>query len=54
MPTLRDYAMRCRRLALTVRSDTVREHLLVMATQMEADAARHERAEAAKIDREAG
>jgi len=53
MPTLRDYAERCRQLALSVRSDAVREHLLAMARQMEGEAARLERKRNASTEREA-
>jgi len=54
MPTLRQYAEQCRRLALTTRSEAMRDRLLVMAHEMDRDAAQRERQEAAETDREAG
>lgn len=54
MPSLKDYAERCRRLALTVRSDAVREQLLLLARRIEQQAAKRERQPAAIPDRLAG
>jgi len=53
MPTLRDYAERCRQLALSVRSDAVREHLLAMAREMEREATRLEHRRDTNTEREA-
>lgn len=54
MPRLRVVAQRCRRLALTVRSDAAREKLLALATEMERQAAANDRALAAETHRQAG
>jgi hypothetical protein len=54
MPTLREFAERCRRLALVARSDAVREHLLALARDLERRAGANDRAAAAETDREVG
>jgi hypothetical protein len=41
--SLRDLAGRCRKLALTVRSEAVRQHLIAMARQIEREAGAVER-----------
>jgi hypothetical protein len=54
MPTLRQLAERCRRLALVARSDAIRDHLLALARDMERRAGANDRASAAETDRRAG
>jgi hypothetical protein len=54
MPTLRAYADRCRQLALTARSPAMQKQLLKLAADMERQAGRNERQEAAATDRDAG
>jgi len=53
-PSLREYAQRCRQLALIARHAAVQENLLRLAKDMERQAAANERRQAARADREAG
>jgi hypothetical protein len=46
MPSLRELAARCRRLALVARSDAIRDHLLALARDMEQHAGANDRAAA--------
>jgi hypothetical protein len=54
MPNLRAYAERCRQLALLARSPAMQIHLWKLAADMDRQAGRNERLEAAETDREAG
>ena len=54
MPSLREYATLCRKMALTARHPVLQEHLLRMAAEMDQQAGIFEREDAALTDREAG